>query len=1094
MKLYNITGNRNRIYYGYPLYIVIILVLFGPFLSHSQSESDYSKARIQHLIDSDSLDQAETELRIQNDYFTSIKQYDSLSNLVYFHGKIALLKDDPDFLSKSERALEQLKGMTNNPEALYNAYSDMASLTVENGMNQKSYDYNALGFIEAQKTSQDRLNKMSKRAYGMSSTSYFMRQYDAVKKHGKQAFKINQQNPNASAVNIYNACNIVGVMMQSENKLDSALYYYEKGLTALKKADGKDINERYYYPAILSGNMAIIYMNQGKFNQSLTLQQDAIRNYKITIDSSQNNPRLSNIKYNYLSTINDMGSNYVKLGQIERAQQLFKYNYNKAKVYFPENSIQQIVYINQYAQAKWVIHDREAALKLINEAEAKFKNVSENYAGYMTFSMAAKANILENFNRVEEAYEAYTYSDELYDIVNPGNYSHDRLTTLREATLFYSRNGYKNEANDNANRILNIIKESVEEDDLEMIKTHNFMSEIQFNLKNYETCLNWSDKAIAIIEKNKALKSADSVFWKGLKIPATLYRNKAKYELIDTTNVVALTKIHQTLKKLIDVHNVNTAKYASDGDKSHYLEKTKPLFKFSIKIALKLFKLTNDPIYLDYVISIHESTIYNRIRSKIGLRDDMKFKNVPKAILEKEAAIKDSLAILRSQIDIGDETIQKFMAKNEEWYRFLENLKQKHPKYYHMRYEMVKQSLGTVQENIPSNTTVIRYFFTGDALYAFVANANANTLYQLDTTNLTNQIELISTTMYDLEDEHMLKTLHQLYNQLWQPLESAITTTNVIIIPDRELFNLSFETLTTQPINHLKALADSSLLSKHIISYNYSLYLLDKNRTIGQYDNDFIAFAPGFNKMMKEQYRISITDSLSVDKTYLTLLPQPFTEDLVKEYSQLFNGDSFVNENASKQVFTKEAKEHKIIHIGTHAESNNNAPELSRLIFAKTINDTITSEDNSLYTYEIYNQNLASNLAILTACETGKPTYQSGEGMISLAHAFNYAGSESILTSLWKIDEQSSAQIIEHFYEYIKKGLPKDEALKKAKLKYIATAKGRTLAPQYWAGLVLIGDTSPIGLQNSFEFLFWLGLVIVFLILIVVILKRKQTS
>jgi CHAT domain-containing protein len=69
--------------------------------------------------------------------------------------------------------------------------------------------------------------------------------------------------------------------------------------------------------------------------------------------------------------------------------------------------------------------------------------------------------------------------------------------------------------------------------------------------------------------------------------------------------------------------------------------------------------------------------------------------------------------------------------------------------------------------------------------------------------------------------------------------------------------------------------------------------------------------------------------------------------------------------------------------------------------------------------------------------------------MISLAHSFNYAGSESILTSLWKIDEQSSAQIIENFYGYIKKGLPKDEALQKAKLDYIATASGRTIAPQY---------------------------------------------
>ena len=114
-----------------------------------------------------------------------------------------------------------------------------------------------------------------------------------------------------------------------------------------------------------------------------------------------------------------------------------------------------------------------------------------------------------------------------------------------------------------------------------------------------------------------------------------------------------------------------------------------------------------------------------------------------------------------------------------------------------------------------------------------------------------------------------------------------------------------------------------------------------------------------------------------------------------------YNGQSFLNENASKQLFINKAREHKIIHIGTHAESNNLNPELSRLVFAKNITDTLNLDDNYLYNYEIYNIDLSSELAILTACETGKPGYQPGEGMISLAHAFNYAGSESILTSLW---------------------------------------------------------------------------------------------
>jgi CHAT domain-containing protein len=268
------------------------------------------------------------------------------------------------------------------------------------------------------------------------------------------------------------------------------------------------------------------------------------------------------------------------------------------------------------------------------------------------------------------------------------------------------------------------------------------------------------------------------------------------------------------------------------------------------------------------------------------------------------------------------------------------------------------------------------------------------------------------------------------------------------------------------------------------------LFLLEKNSQPLGFKENFIAFVPEFNDQMKQDYQIKIQDTIDIDKAYLTLLPQPFTKDLARNSTRLFKGTSFLNEKSTEQIFKNSAKEHKIIHIGTHAESNNLSPELSRLVFAKST-DSTGLEDDYLYTYEIYNINLASNLAILTACETGKPTYQAGEGMISLAHAFNYAGSESILTSLWKVDEQSSAEIIDLFYKNIKKGLTKDKALQQAKLDYLKNAQGRTLSPQYWAGLVLIGDTTPIEMNTSSNFIFWM-LGATFIILMIAIARKKR--
>jgi CHAT domain-containing protein len=90
--------------------------------------------------------------------------------------------------------------------------------------------------------------------------------------------------------------------------------------------------------------------------------------------------------------------------------------------------------------------------------------------------------------------------------------------------------------------------------------------------------------------------------------------------------------------------------------------------------------------------------------------------------------------------------------------------------------------------------------------------------------------------------------------------------------------------------------------------------------------------------------------------------------------------------------------------------------------------------------------------------------------MISLAHTFNYAGSESILTGLWKIDEQASSQLLEEFCNNLVNGFPKDEGLRQAKLSYLQNTNGRMLAPQYWAGLVIIGDISTIQLKQKISF------------------------
>ena len=73
--------------------------------------------------------------------------------------------------------------------------------------------------------------------------------------------------------------------------------------------------------------------------------------------------------------------------------------------------------------------------------------------------------------------------------------------------------------------------------------------------------------------------------------------------------------------------------------------------------------------------------------------------------------------------------------------------------------------------------------------------------------------------------------------------------------------------------------------------------------------------------------------------------------------------------------------------------------------------------------------------------------------------------------------------------------MDKDEALRKAKLKYLSSAEGRTAAPQYWAGLVLIGDTTPIDVNSGLSLWWWIfGSLIILGFTFLFLIRRKNKA
>ncbi|HEV7620142.1 MAG TPA: CHAT domain-containing protein, partial [Flavisolibacter sp.] len=280
----------------------------------------------------------------------------------------------------------------------------------------------------------------------------------------------------------------------------------------------------------------------------------------------------------------------------------------------------------------------------------------------------------------------------------------------------------------------------------------------------------------------------------------------------------------------------------------------------------------------------------------------------------------------------------------------------------------------------------------------------------------------------------------------------------IIIIPENELNYFPFETLKEN---------GNYLIRDYSFQYQYSTLLL-KNEPADFKEATIISFAPFINRDFSDK---------NVQFGQLN-----FSEKEIKD----LKGNQFVGAEATKKNFLEHIYGKDIVHLATHAVASNNPDKPSFIAFAPW--DARLPIDYLLYSPEIYNLSLQNKLVILSACETGYGRLERGEGVMSLTRAFAYAGCPDIITSFWKAEDESTAYISAKFHLYLKKGLPIDLALQRAKNDYLAdkSINPRKKQPAYWANLVFIGNYQP--LTHSFPSI-WL-IVFVFGLVLYVFLRR----
>ena len=383
---------------------------------------------------------------------------------------------------------------------------------------------------------------------------------------------------------------------------------------------------------------------------------------------------------------------------------------------------------------------------------------------------------------------------------------------------------------------------------------------------------------------------------------------------------------------------------------------------------------------------------------------------------------------------------------------------------------------------------VVEYFLTDSSIIAFVILAEDFHVLQWPRDfPLKTWVKQLRPLALPQEDTGLRDSIsHRLYLKLFAPIEDLLSKgASVLIIPDGVLGYLPFEALLTQAQDQNPSNAPAYLLAEYPLSYAYSATLhqeMQRKTHAEDPPKNLLAVAPIF------QDEPSTADTLLLASRFMDtsdhrnfLTPLQYNIPEAQNIAKQFNGEALLGAEATEEGFIQRASDYRILHLSTHGKANDQAGDYSFLAFHQTPSDSL--ENEWLYNREIYNLQLNADLVVLSACETGIGELQRGEGIISLARGFSYAGAKSLVTSLWNVNDRSSMELMESFYGYLAEGQPKHLALREAKLDYLESHPAYLQSPYYWAAFIAIGDMEPVKLSQPQPWRWFLG-VLVFMALL----------
>jgi CHAT domain-containing protein/Tfp pilus assembly protein PilF len=823
-------------------------------------------------------------------------------------------------------------------------------------------------------------------------------------------------------------CNLIGLSYRNIGRFDMAEDYLKRAL----KISEKELDSLHPGIGMIANNLSVVYKEKGDFDQALKYSKRAVY---ITLNNSPVDSISLAKKYN------NTGMIYISLNDTVSA-----YNYYKKAL---------DIRLAKLKSDHLDLAESYNNMGRISRVECRYDLALDYY--YKSLEIYNKTykeihpRIADCYNNISNIYK------------EKGDF--DKAIHFNSKALYMLRGFYRENHPDIANCLLNF-------GDI-----YNKKAEYGIALKNLDLAIN------ANTFNGQILSPREQLFILSKKSQVFVDRFYAATN--DTLDLIRAIAVLRDISKLTDDLRKS---YESKGSMLALSKMVSKTFLEAIRISHYLFEITGNKNYLETAFFFAEKNKANVLVEAMLESRSQTYSGILDDLIEQEKTLKIKLEDCdqrrkkeifnkgnRDKIKMKN-LEHEFTSLNASYDSLIKVFEKNYQSYFLLKYSTSILTVKDVKQRISPGAVMIEYITSDSVLFIFSIMKNEFLVTKVRTDSIDHYVRKLRKSLSEMSIKNLNQrsidsyrsAANRLYSLLIKPVEDRMQASELIIVPDGKLGYIPFETLLTElhPGLHIDFKNLNYLINKYSISYGNSatIHFDILNSLKCNAENGFLGIAPFTQRNTNYQYRDN------GDTIKLSGLPSSKQE--VESIQKMIGGRIFEDSSATLRNFLAEAANFKILHIATHGDVDDKHPLESRLYFFP---DDHKSE---LQIFDLFGLNFNSELAVLSACNTGYGKLEKGEGIMSLARGFSYAGVPGVAMSLWNVNDKSTSEIMNGFYFYLKKGLTRNEALRQAKLDYIEKSDQVFASPYYWGGFVYIGKNDAIDFKNGRRN-YWLLLFIV---------------